>query len=151
MVSREPTGQERTRCQGLCASLQECCPKSTCRHLPCPFRWSPEAAKEMEKLKADAGRLKSRAAELTQAMLCGQVQDSAAALQHCTPKESTDSEAVAAEHAVQHLGEQRDQLRGELQGTQNMTWHDMALALTVLTMLKGSIWAERAHRTSEVA
>lgn len=26
-------------------------------------------------------------------------------------------EALAAEHAVQHLGEQRDQLRGELQGT----------------------------------
>ena len=27
-------------------------------------------------------------------------------------------EASAAEHAIQHLGEQRDQLRGELQGQQ---------------------------------
>jgi len=66
---------------------------------------SSEAAKEMERLKAEAGRLKGRAAEVSQELQAASVDP-----------QQLEQQASAAERAVQHLCEQRDELRSELQG-----------------------------------
>eukprot|EP00435_Cladocopium_sp_Y103_P012649 s2843_g3.t1 len=66
---------------------------------------SSDASKEMDRLKVEAGRLKGRAAELTQELQAASVDP-----------QQLEQQASAAESAVQHLAEQRDQLRGELQG-----------------------------------